>query len=222
MNGLFLNLSSWLWLIFLASSWIYPVYSAETVDSHWLSPSPNFQYQITPESSAEHKDGSILSINSGEALVEVKGPMSIKTPMSEVYATHKAMLYLRIGHGMEHFFVLWDSNPKSISVVSEKTAAKVGVGEEIVICDFMPRYQFITNDNIGRRRMVTNMLGQDKYMVTSEFSLLQASSVLPLLKEVLHSRDPHDHALSERVIKSAAILESVQMGHGAYHRSHSN
>ncbi len=197
--------------------------TSKRLDPHvWQNGSKHFRYKASADAKIVEADASRLHITSGDVLLEALRDCTISTPLADVAVPHKSLLYFKTRHGLEHVFVLLADGPGSIKVISAKHSIALGPGQEAALTDFFPKFQHLVGDDVGRRRTIAHPLGDDKYIVTSEFNVLHTFETLPIMMQINQSKDPLDTALKEKIIKTAAVLEYVEKAHGAYYRGGGN
>ena len=109
--------------------------------------------------------------------------------------------------------VIWDLSRNSVVVTAQKSAARLGLGDEVVITDHKPYYREIhQSDTVGRREINRFFVGNDTYMTTTEFALHHALGRAGLL----YSRNAGDQAICGKVVKAKCILESIRHRRGPF------
>lgn len=191
-------------------------YSQPTSTS-WQYGKHSFRFRPTPGSEYRLKSHDVLEITAGEILVEPTRQAVIVTPHAETYVKRRAVMLFRVQAGSTRCMVLWDAGSGSVSVVRNRHHARLGPGDEALVCDHDPNPREIYEaDEVGRRRIKVHEVGAGSAITTAEFSLLQALERIPLLYEVFRSPDAPDKAIKEKILKTAAVLNMVTYGHGTY------
>lgn len=174
-------------------------------------------WRSAPGSEIKQLDQDTIEIERGEVVIEPNHTITVSTPLAKTQILHKSAVLFRVKRGSERCMVLWDNGPDSVTVVCHQHKLKLGPGKEVLITDHDPNYREITeSDDIGRRRIKMHQVGSHQHIVTAEFYLLHALQRDPLLYDVAHSKDRHDQALREHILKTAAVLNMVTHGHGFY------
>ena len=159
------------------------------------------------------REGRSVKMDEGTLLLEADQPTTIQTPLSTLQVRAKSVVYIKVHHGNEHFFVLL--GPAELK--TGKHSAPLSSGEEAILLDHEPAYSdLVGQDDIGRRRIRVNKLSESESLALSEFSLIQAVEREPMLYRLVHSTDAHDKSVRERLIKMAAVLNIVTGRHGQY------
>lgn len=174
-------------------------------------------YRAAPGAEIRELSADKIELSRGEVVIEPSRPVTVVTPLAETHLMHRAAVLFRVQKGSERCMVLWDNGPDSVVLISQHHKANLGPGEEALLTDHDPNYREITeSDDIGRRRIKLHEVGRHNHVVTAEFSLMHALQRDPLLYDLAHSKDKHDHSLRERILKTAAVLNYVTRGHGYY------
>lgn len=167
---------------------------------------PPFALHTTNDTQYHSLNGHAVILSLGEALVEAKETGVVVTPLALTYMKKGSIVLFRVAAGLEREMVLWDNSHLSVVAVSQKSAARLGAGDEVVVSDHKPYYREISqSDVIGRREVRRFFVGNGLYMTTTEFSLPHALKRSGLLS----STDRSDMALSRKIIKTSVILDSM-------------
>jgi hypothetical protein len=178
----------------------------QKIDSHRsLSVSEDARYE-------DAGDSGILT--EGSLLIMPNGNFQLNTPQSQVNTKHNSLLFVRAHRGTVHVFVLLGN----ASVQVGNVITPIASGEEAIVADhkYDVNQEVLQEDLIARRRLIQSSSGNGTYLGLAEFSLVHAADHERLLYHLFHSRDPHDRALRERLIKTAAVLTKVTSSHGGY------
>lgn len=170
--------------------------------------------RVSASDDARYQDeGKQIKLESGGIMIENLDDRSVATELGSVEPRKRSLAFIRYRQGCEHVFALL--GPTTIRVHGRATT--INAGEEAIIANHEPTYEGLLGaDYIGRRRLRMNKLPEGESLGLAEFSLVHAVEREPVLYRLLHSQDPHDKALRDRLIKTAAILNYVTAGHGQY------
>lgn len=178
----------------------------------WQTVEPEVRMS-TSKGSHFTRQGNAVKLEEGILVLDAEQAALIETPLARLGPRRKAVVYVKVRRGIEHFFVLL--GPAEIKV--GKHTAQLNSGEEAIVLDHEPGYSdLVGQDDIGRRRIRMTKLSESESMALSEFSLIQAVEREPMLYRLVHSTDVHDKSVRERLIKMAAVLNIVTGRHGQY------
>lgn len=177
----------------------------------------NFRLHIATKTKFEQPEADKILLDSGEMVIEVLHSGVIATPLSQIYAKAGAVLLCQVDEGIEYIFVLSDNGPQSTSVIVNKRHAKLDQGVEAIVSDHQAHYKELGGaDDIGHRAMRMHVLGNKLFLLICEYSLMDALQHNRLLLEIKNSDAAADKALSEKLLKTVAVITSVTGKRGAY------
>ncbi|HEY9789707.1 MAG TPA: hypothetical protein V6D22_04865 [Candidatus Obscuribacterales bacterium] len=159
----------------------------------------------------------MAELNDGALLLEENGGYSLQMPLSEVNPRSHSLIFARAAGGCDHIFVLLGNAFVKVG----RHVSQLHAGEELVVADHETKpaeliSRLYQDDNIGRRRLQMDSLPGNRSIGMVEFSLVQAVEREPMIYKIMHSSDPHDRSLRDRLIKMAAVLNLVTGSHGMY------
>lgn len=180
----------------------------------------NFRLHIARKTKFEQPEPDKLLLDAGEMVVEALHPGVIATPLSQIYVKTGSVILCQVQEGIEYIFVLSDSSPQSTSIIVNKRHAKLDQGVEAIVSDHQANYKELGGpDDIGHRAMRMHMLGNNLFLLICEYSLMDALQHNRLLIGIKNSDAPADKALSEKLLKTVAVITSVTGKRGAYTNS---
>lgn len=173
-------------------------------------------YRAAPGTAINEMSPDSLRADNGEVVIEPLRSITVVTRLSQTHLRHGSAVLFRITDGSERIMVLSENGLDSVVLICEGKKVSLTSGQEALVTDHDPDIREITeSDDIGRRQIRLNDI-RDKHVVTAEFSLVHALQRDPLLYDLAHSKDRHDRSLSERILKTAVVLNAVIRGHGYY------
>jgi hypothetical protein len=146
-------------------------------------------------------------INAEKALVMLAGDV-------EIQADRGAMLAAEVIQG--RVYVRACSPAGTISVKVERNSITLNPGEELVVTSHNPDASEISPaDGIGRRNTRHMRIGQ-RYVVINEFAIITMLSKSAAMENIVHSKKASEKKLLERMLKTAATVDTVLKYRGAY------
>ncbi len=208
-------------LIAICSSWLFLLPGAGTAysdnsqaidGSAWKERSSELKIAVC-QGAQYKRAGTVVELSEGSMLLEAVKPAVIKTPLSLLEVRCRGLVFVRVSTGAERIFVFLES----ARLICGKHFVGLGSGEEAYVADHEPQVrEILVDDAIGRRRARVVKLGEGKGLAMSEFSMVQAMEREPVIYQVIHSGDPQDLALRDKLVKTAAVLNYVTSRHGQY------
>lgn len=112
---------------------------------------------------------------------------------------------------------LIERSAKSVRVFAGKHVFQLAVGQEALIS---PNYgataKALKSEAIGRRRIRALDLADGHSVIRCEVSIVSLIQQTELLNRIFNSKNGHDRAITARLLKMSAVIQQVQMSHGAY------
>ncbi len=180
----------------------------------------NFRLHISRKTKFEQPEPDKLLLDSGEMIIEAIHSGVIATPLSQIYVKTGAVILCQVDEGIEYIFVLADNSAQSTSIIVNKRHAKLDQGVEAIISDHQANYKELAgSDDIGHRAMRMHILGNKLFLLICEYSLMDALQHNRLLLEIKNSDVAADKALSEKLLKTVAVITSITGRRGAYTNS---
>jgi hypothetical protein len=184
----------------------------------WEGDQKNFLFRRTNGSDYDKVSEQELKLNRGAFVLEALKPITLDLPQAVVKMKKRAVVYFDLADNMSRIQVLSDKGSHSVEVICNNYRTHLNPGNEAFIAKANTRFgDMLGADNVGRRRVRMHEVGQMKVFL-SEFSLLHALERIPLLYVVAHSKTDRDDDLRTRIMKMAAILNTVTYSHGVYAR----
>lgn len=194
--------------------------SGKAIETNKLPAKSNFRLHISRRTKFEQPEPDKLLLDSGEMVIEALHGGVIGTPLAHIYVKTGVVLLCQVQEGIEYIYVLSDSSPQSTSVIVNKRRAQLSQGVEAIVSDHQANYKELGGpDDIGHRAMRMHLLGDNRFMLVSEFSLMDALQHNRLLLGIKQSDEAADVALSEKLLKTVAVITSVTGRRGAYTNS---
>lgn len=166
-----------------------------------------FQLHVPQQAQFKAISDHCLSLSQGNLLLEATDTGLVVTPLSLTYMKRGSIVFFRINSGLERIMTLYDNSRSSVVTVAQKSAARLGAGDEVIVSDHQPFYREIhQSDIIGRRRVDRFFVGNSIYMTTSEFSIPEALKHSGLI----YSHLPGDQLLTRKVLRTHLILSSLR------------
>jgi hypothetical protein len=180
----------------------------------------NFRLHISRKTKFEQPEPDKLLLDAGEMVIEAIHSGVIATPLSQIYVKTGSVLLCQVQEGIEYIYVLSDNSPQSTSIIVNKRHAKLDQGVEAIVSDHQANYKELGGpDDIGHRAMRMHMLGNNMFLLVCEYSLMDALQKNRLLLGIKSSNAAADKALSEKLLKTVAVITSVTGKRGAYSNS---
>ncbi len=180
----------------------------------------NFRLHIARKTKFEQPEPDKLFLDSGEMVIEALHSGVIATPLSQIYVRSGAVLLCQVEEGIEYVYVLADNSPQSTSVIVNKRHAKLDQGVEAIVSDHQANYKELGGpDDIGHRAMRMHILGNNRFLLVCEYSLMDVLQHNRLLLGIKDSDAQADKALSEKLLKTVAVITSVTGRRGSYTNS---
>lgn len=179
-------------------------------------PNDECAYSVTSSSdcmlSVESRD--LIEVKRGSALVKSKEPTTVITGRFKTEMKKNSLALFRIeGNTARCFMLLGQAKVK----VKDDFHITPTAGTEVILSDHDPDMgELLYRDQLGRRNKKTRMLEPGLFIVSFEFSLIQALDREPLVYALAHSHEPSDFKFKNRLIKMAAVLNMVTANHGRY------
>jgi len=174
---------------------------------------PALKVHLAADTQYKLLDDGTMELVSGDALVEVRKPAVVVTPLARTLVKSGSVVLFSVKVGIEREMVMWDYGRDSVVTISHKSAARLGPGDEVVVSDHKPFYREINqSDMIGRRRVRRFFVGNGLYMTTTEFSVPHAVRCTGLIYSPMRP----DQDLTRRLLKVACILERFDRGREPY------
>ena len=154
-----------------------------------------------------------IEIESGTVLIEALKAISVTTPLCKYQLKPKSLVLLRIGASAERALAMLES----VTVVADKRSTELRFGEEALVSVQAPSAsELVGEEGIGIRQVRQHQLGENLHIAIMEYSLIQATERIELVKKIVHSESAHDKALRARLLKALAVLNVVTTRHGQY------
>lgn len=161
-----------------------------------------------------HESNGVMTLIHGDLFLNSRNCLPIKTPLAQVLpgkgalasiTTHKGRTYIR------------SCGPTgTLSVIVNARRIPVNSGEELLICDHEPEHADISPaDGVGRRNTHTTRYGA-VYATVSDFSIISAVSNHQKLATLCRSSNISERRLLERLLKTAATIDTVLKHRGPY------
>lgn len=180
----------------------------------------NFRLHIARKTKFEQPEPDKLLLDSGQMVIEALHSGVIATPLSQIYVKSGSVLLCQVEEGIEYIFVLSDNAPQSTSVIVNKRHAKLDQGVEAIVSDHQANYKELGGpDDIGHRAMRMHIVGSNRFLLVCEYSLMDVLQHNRLLLGIKDSDSAADKALSEKLLKTVAVITSVTGRRGAYTNS---
>jgi hypothetical protein len=106
--------------------------------------------------------------------------------------------------------------PSAVTVISGSNFIPVSAGHEVIVGQSDKLAQAALTDKVARRKIHTTRISADRSVMTSEVSLVSLMQNSTALVKLMHSSNPADRALANKLIKTAACLMQVTGARGAY------
>lgn len=177
----------------------------------------NFRLHIARRTKFEQPEPDKLLLDEGELVIEALHPGVIATPLSQIYLKSGAVVLCQVQEGIEYIYVLSDNSSQSTSLIVNKRHAKLDQGIEAIVSDHQANYKELGGpDDIGHRAMRMHILGNKLFLLVCEYSLMDMLQHNRLLLGIKDSDAAADKALSDKLLKTVAVITSVTGRRGAY------
>lgn len=177
----------------------------------------NFRLHIARRTKFEQPEPDKLLLDEGEMVIEALHSGVIATPLSQIYLKAGTVILCQVQEGIEYIYVLSDNSSQSTSLIINKRHAKLDQGVEAIVSDHQANYKELGgSDDIGHRAMRMHILGNKLFLLVCEYSLMDALQHNRLLLGIKDSNTAADKALSEKLLKTVAVITSVTGRRGAY------
>lgn len=155
-----------------------------------------------------------VELKSGSALVEAKEASDVIAGKSRASMKKGSLALFRVEGTTARCFVLLGT----VKIhAGDKLRAEPNAGTEVVLADHHPdQHELLYRDELGRRNPKLHKLENGLFLATAEFSLVQALDREPLVAALVHSKEPRDKNLKNKLIKTAAVLNMVTSHKGHY------
>lgn len=179
-------------------------------------PNAECAYSVTSSGdcmlSVESRD--LVEVKRGSALIKAKEPMTVVTGRFKTEMKKNSLALFRIENNTARCFMLLGQAKVK---VKDNFHILPSAGTEVILADHDPSMgELLYHDELGRRNKKTHMLEPGLFIVSFEFSLIQALDREPLVYALAHSHEPSDCKFKNRLIKMAAVLNMVTANHGQY------
>lgn len=157
----------------------------------------------------------VIHLRSGELFVYASNYSIIETPLGEVHADKGSLVAVDTSNGNLRARPL--TGPGDVTIMSGKNQVAVPPGEEVVISDHKPAKED-TNplDGIARRNPTTRALDDKLSVTVTDFSILSLLVSADYLKPIKKPLWTSEKSALERLIQTAAAVETVTQSKGGY------
>jgi hypothetical protein len=160
----------------------------------------------------------VISLRDGELLIQCASPLAVRGPAAEAVAKKGALIDVEAYTG--EFRVKSLSGPGHLAVQEGEQTLPINPGQELFITKKVIEDSDLTPpDGVGRRRFDKMTLVDGTKAVMSDFSILAFLAAGEHMQALRHSKDSNDHSVAERILKTAAAVQSLTMASGRYQAS---
>lgn len=161
------------------------------------------------------KSSGIIAVRDGEALIQCNSGVSVAGPIAVAVAKKGALVDVEAYSG--DFRVKALSGPGHVAVQAGDQTLPVHPGQELFVANRVIEDSDLTPpDGVGRRRFDRLTLTNGGKAVMSDFSILSFLGAAEHMQAMRHSSDADDHAVAERILKTAAVVHSLTTASGPY------
>lgn len=174
--------------------------------------------EYSPSTQVSAKEIGVVSLDYGEAMVIASDDTIVNIAGHQVSVEGGTIAHISLEDGVVKVRNLYEQSPGSTGVNAFVNGQQISTsaGTEIIIShDADTLTESVRRDSIGRRLMQSFDVGDAK-VATCEISLVSLVPNSDLLPLVLHSKQKHDRAIADKLIKMAACLSTATSNHGPY------
>ena len=159
----------------------------------------------------------VVALKDGETLIDTQRPTAIKAGSHSIYIAGGTIALVGKTSNLLAIRNLCERMSRSIRLDFEGRSLKIAAGEEIIVGPSgNTLVKTFKNDLFSRRRISRFDIGGGNSVVKSDISLVSLMQRHEVMSRLVHSSNPSDHALAEKVIKMAACIHMVTAKKGAY------
>jgi hypothetical protein len=156
-----------------------------------------------------------VAIREGECLISTGSNLSVLGPTAQAVAKKNALIDVEAYTG--DFRVKSLSGPGHVTVQEGEQTLPLHPGQEIFIAKRVVEDSDKTPpDGVGRRKFENLTLKDGTKAIMSDFSIPSFMTAAEHAQAIRRSSDPHDHDVSERILKTAAAVQALTMTKGMY------
>ncbi len=154
------------------------------------------------------------NLRSGSILIHATKAMTIDTPHGSIFLEEGPVVLISSQEKMTRVFNLHDQKKGSVTLLDQEKTMKLEIGHEAALMDGnqVDISRVILDDNIGHKDLKAIRVDEAHGMVTGEFSMGDMVVYQPLLQQLRKSKSKSDHDLVEKLIKSAAARQTMELG----------
>lgn len=172
------------------------------------------------DSASGQRDGkrgsAVITMTYGEMFMHLLQNTTIRSPLAEVHAKKGALVSVSVeGRSLR---VIACSGPGEVAVMAGDREIKLAPGQEVLVSDFASPSGSAAQraDGVGRRRVHTYPIGAHLYATVSDVSLVSMLNNMQNLQALKNPATDVEKTISNRLIKTAAVIEQVTRGNGQY------
>ena len=162
---------------------------------------------------------SVLQLKDGEILIDAEKTTVVKTPHSVITINPETIALISVENKVTKVRNLCESGHSTIRQVVAGKYVDLACSEESVLgWDQMGVNKALMRDTLGRRRVRGLPVPNGMYMQKAEvpLSILMQGENSECLHDLVGSSNPVDKALSDKLIKMAAVQQQVMGKHGQF------
>jgi mucin-19 len=168
-----------------------------------------------PATAFDHANGGAIYLKRGEIFLDAARTVEVSTDLFTVAATRGALVSVRSFQGGA--YVRACGTAGSVSVRVGRRIIELSSGEELLVTNHKPQpYEIKPADGLARRNSRSAAAESHLYTTISDFAIVSMLSSSSSLSPVLHSLDPLNKRLIDRLLKAAASVDAVFGKRGPY------
>jgi hypothetical protein len=162
------------------------------------------------------------TLSTGSTLVSADHAMTIETPFGQVKLAAGSVVLTVLNKDGLAIYNVHDAHRDDVHVIVDGHSMPVPISHHLMITSGKSYEDVNPIENITHRDMKSDALKGGLNVFRSQFSISSAISGVSALHDMLHSADPTERKMINRLVKDAAVLMQTSAVYGAYKRYSSN
>jgi hypothetical protein len=164
---------------------------------------------------SQERADSVITLLAGELFINPNKPTVVRSSLGEVRIRKGALVSVIVNSsGLR---VASCSGPGDVTLHAGGRTIALAPGEEALVSHEVPGYDELNRaDGIGRRDSKTSALQGGLNLTMAEFSIVTMLGNVSHLQTLVHPVSAVERRISERMLKTAAALQQIKQGRGAY------